>query len=109
MSIHPDKTAARAVDACGGTYSQDEERSGYAQGHRDALNAAIKAVEPIDELMVSLADFVLSDSDRSRADELRDDPDAEDNERFVSWYGGRLLALNDAIQAVLDAVKAGEK
>lgn len=105
MSVHPDKTAARAVDACGGTYSQEEEESGYAQGHRDALNAALKAVEPIDALMASLADFVLSDSDRRRADELRDEPDAEDNERFVSWYGGRLLALNDAIQAVLAAAR----
>jgi hypothetical protein len=34
----------RAVDACGGTYSVDEERSGYADGHREALTAALSSL-----------------------------------------------------------------
>lgn len=56
MSVHPDKTALRAVDACGGTYTPEQEASGYAQGHRDALEDALKAAAPVDALMADLFD-----------------------------------------------------
>lgn len=54
MIVHPDKTAARAVDSCGGTYSAAEEASGWAQGHRDALAAAMRAVKASDDLTAEL-------------------------------------------------------
>lgn len=59
-AIHPDKTAFRAVDACGGTYSPDQEASGYAQGHRHALDAACEAAEPVDALMADLLEALSS-------------------------------------------------
>jgi len=49
-----DKTARRAVDACGGTYTPAQEASGYADGHRDALNAAMTAVGCADALTAEL-------------------------------------------------------
>ena len=42
--------AIRAVDACGGTYSPDEERSGYADGHREALTAALSVLSALPAL-----------------------------------------------------------
>lgn len=56
MGVHPDKTAFRAVDACGGTYTSSEVDSGYAQGHKDALDAALEAVAKPDALMEELLD-----------------------------------------------------
>jgi len=57
-----DKTARRAVDACGGTYTPAQEASGYADGHRDALNAAMTAVGCADaltaELLAACVEFV---------------------------------------------------
>lgn len=37
----------RAVDAIGGTYTPEEERSGYAAAHKRALDHAIAAVESL--------------------------------------------------------------
>jgi len=54
MEIHPDKTAERAVDACGGTYTTEQKASEYADGHFEALDAAMMAVRPVDELMAEL-------------------------------------------------------
>lgn len=54
MTIHPDKTAWRAVDACGGTYTPEQEASGFARGHLTALTDALKAVQPVDALMADL-------------------------------------------------------
>lgn len=54
--IHHDKTAERAVDACGGTYTAEQKESGYADGHFDALDAAMMAVRPVDALMAELLD-----------------------------------------------------
>lgn len=54
--IHHDKTAERAVDACGGTYTAEQKASGYADGHFDALGAAMMAVRPADALMAELLD-----------------------------------------------------
>lgn len=54
MAVHPDKTAYRAVDACGGTYSESEERSGFSDGHRNAIAAACEAVVSSDELTAEL-------------------------------------------------------
>jgi hypothetical protein len=39
--------AWRGVDACGGTYTPEEEASGYADAHRGALDAALAAVEAL--------------------------------------------------------------
>lgn len=52
--IHPDLTAYRAVDACGGAYSEGEEESGFANGHRNAIAAACEAVVSTDELTAEL-------------------------------------------------------
>lgn len=52
--VHPDLTAFRAVDACGGTYSPEEEASGYAAGHKAALDAACEAVKAADALIAEL-------------------------------------------------------
>ena len=43
----------------------------------------------------------LSFDDVRRARELLDDADSEDNERFASWYGRSLLAINEAYRAAL--------
>lgn len=56
MSVHPDLTAIRAVDACGGTYTLAETQSGYAKGHTDALCAAMKALVDADALTAELLD-----------------------------------------------------
>lgn len=53
-TIHPDKTASRAVDACGGTYTPEQEASRYADGHRDALEDAMKGVAAVDALMAEM-------------------------------------------------------
>ncbi len=52
--VHPDLTAFRAVDACGGTFTPKQEASGYAQGYRDALAAASRAVKVSDALTEEL-------------------------------------------------------
>lgn len=39
--------AYRAVDACGGTYTPEEQASGYAKGHKAALNAALEAIDEL--------------------------------------------------------------
>lgn len=54
MSVHPDKTAIRAVDACGGTYSEAELNSRFAEGHSAALCEAMKAVVEADELTATI-------------------------------------------------------
>ena len=54
MSVHPDKTARRAVDACGGTYSAAEKSSRFAEGHGAALCEAMKAVVDADALTAEL-------------------------------------------------------
>jgi hypothetical protein len=54
VSVHPDKTAIRAVDACGGTYSAEQIASGYAAGHSEALCEAMKAVVDADALAAEL-------------------------------------------------------
>ena len=54
MSVHPDKTAERAVDACGGVYTPEQKASGYADGHFEALDAAMMAVRPADALTAEL-------------------------------------------------------
>jgi hypothetical protein len=54
MSVHPDKTAIRAVDACGGAYSAEQIASGWAKGHTDALCEAMKAVVDADALTAEL-------------------------------------------------------
>ena len=98
--VRPDLTARRAIDACGGTYTPDQEASGYAQGHREALDEACEAVEQVDALLSALCGLLLTPADRLRAADLRVYPDSEDNERFASWYGDQLLALNDAVAAI---------
>ena len=57
--IHPDNTALRAVDACGGIYSPSEEASGFAEGHRAAMQAALLASFPVDNLMSDLFDALV--------------------------------------------------
>lgn len=54
--VHPDMTALRAVDACGGIYTPDEEASGFAAGHRAALASAMVAVGAADGLAANLLD-----------------------------------------------------
>ena len=54
MSVHPDKTAIRAVDACGGSYSAAEIASRFAEGHSAALCEAMKAVVDADALTAEL-------------------------------------------------------
>jgi len=54
MGVHPDKTAERAVDACGGVYTEPQKASGYADGHFEALDTAMMAVRPADALMAEL-------------------------------------------------------
>lgn len=52
--VTQDLTAWRAVDACGGAYTPEEETSGYAQGHREALASACEAVKDADKLASDL-------------------------------------------------------
>lgn len=52
--VHPDNTALRAVDACGGTYTSAEEASGWAGGHRAALAQATVAVGHADAITAHL-------------------------------------------------------
>jgi hypothetical protein len=52
--VHPDLTALRAVDACGGTYTPAEEASGWADGHRAALASAMVAVGRADGITAGL-------------------------------------------------------
>lgn len=54
MSVHPDMTALRAVDACGGIYTPAEEASGFAAGHRAALGSAMVSVGAVDGLMAEM-------------------------------------------------------
>lgn len=54
MTVHPDKTAIRCVDACGGTYSEAELNSRFAEGHSAALCEAMKAVVEADELTATI-------------------------------------------------------
>lgn len=56
MSVHPDKTASRAVDACGGVFprAKNDYDLGWQAGHEAALSAAIGAVHPVDELTADL-------------------------------------------------------
>lgn len=52
--VHPDLTALRAVDACGGIYTPAEEASGFAAGHRAALASAMVAVGTADGMTAAL-------------------------------------------------------
>jgi hypothetical protein len=52
--VHPDKTAARAVDACGGIYTAAEMSSRFAEGHSAALVEAMKEVARCDALTAEL-------------------------------------------------------
>lgn len=56
MSVHPDKTAFRAVDACGGTFpkARNDYDDGWARGHEAALDAAMEAVAAADALTAEL-------------------------------------------------------
>jgi hypothetical protein len=54
MGVHPDLTAHRAVDACGGTYSAEEREERWAEGHKAALDAACEAVKAPDALTAQL-------------------------------------------------------
>lgn len=54
MSVHPDKTAWRAIDALGGTYSCEEVSSGFAMGHGLAIAEAMGAVQAADDLTAEL-------------------------------------------------------
>jgi len=56
VSVHPDKTAVRAVDACGGTYTTAEIKSEYAAGHTAAICEAMRAVVSADALTAELLD-----------------------------------------------------
>lgn len=53
MRVHPDKTAHRAVDACGGTHPEppDEFGRGWVEGFDYALDRACEAVKKPDALM----------------------------------------------------------
>lgn len=54
--VHPDNTALRAVDACGGAYTSAEEADGWANGHRNALASAMVAVGRADSITAALLD-----------------------------------------------------
>lgn len=56
MGVHPDKTAIRAVDACGGTFpkARNDYDDGWQRGHEVALDAAMEAVRPADALTAEL-------------------------------------------------------
>jgi hypothetical protein len=83
MSVHPDKTAIRAVDACGGTYSAAEMASRFAEGHSAALCEAMKAVVDADALTANLLgalcearDFIDRFSDVRDGDDGKPKPNA---------------------------------
>lgn len=59
MSVHPDLTAWRAVDACGGIYTAAEMSSRFAEGHSAALHEAMVAVGSADGLTATLLDAVI--------------------------------------------------
>jgi hypothetical protein len=63
MSVHPDKTAIRAVDACGGTYTMAEINSRFAEGHSAAINEAMKAVVDADAVTAELLDALIEARD----------------------------------------------
>jgi len=52
--VHPDNTARRAVDSCGGTYTPAEEADGWANGHRNALASSMVAVGRADNITADL-------------------------------------------------------
>lgn len=56
MTVHENKTAWRAVDACGGTFPKalNDYDSGWRAGHDAALDAALEAVKPADALTAEL-------------------------------------------------------
>ena len=54
MGVHPDRTAYRAVDACGGAHTKEQYLSGFAEGHSAALHEAMVAVKEADELTYEL-------------------------------------------------------
>jgi hypothetical protein len=60
MGIHPDKTAIRAVEACGGTYTKAEYLSGFAAAHDAAIGEAARAVAPCDALTAELLEALQS-------------------------------------------------
>jgi len=68
-AVHPDKTAIRAVDACGGTYSAAQIASGYAAGHSAALCEAMKAVVDADVLTAELLEALAVLLGHDEADE----------------------------------------
>lgn len=74
MTVHPDMTALRAVDACGGIYTPAEEASGFAAGHRAALGSAMVSVRPVDglmaELLEALSDLELEITHASEAEDF---------------------------------------
>jgi hypothetical protein len=43
------QAAYDAVNACGGTYTAEEKASGYADGHGEALDAALAAITKLIE------------------------------------------------------------
>lgn len=63
--VHPDLTAFRAVDACGGTYptAKNDYDSGWRAGHEAAIDAALDAVKASDaltaELLAALQELVV--------------------------------------------------
>ncbi|MCC4295822.1 hypothetical protein [Brevundimonas aurantiaca] len=69
MNIHPDKTAWRAVDACAGTYTAEQDATGFSRGHLTALTDALKAVQPVDALMADLLAVLVELRDASQHDE----------------------------------------
>lgn len=73
MSVHPDKTALRAVDACGGTFpkARNDYDAGYERGYDAALDSAKEAVRSADaltaEMLEALTDL-LSEAFRTDID-----------------------------------------
>jgi hypothetical protein len=60
MGVHPDKTAIRAVEACGGTYTEAEYLSGFASAHDAAIGEAARAVAPCDALTAELLEALIA-------------------------------------------------
>jgi hypothetical protein len=62
MRVHEDKTAWRAVDACGGAFPtpRNDYDSGWRAGHDAALDAALEAVKPADALTAELFKVVFN-------------------------------------------------
>lgn len=92
--------AFRAVDACGGTYTSEEEASGYAAGHKAALDAACDAL-----MAMGAVDPVQRQADMLTALKAiagGDFPGASNLAGGGDWHG-----FVDALQAVArDAVEA---